>query len=69
MYTYGVAYLLWLGCLIGFCGLHRFYVGRPISGIIWFLTIGLLGFGQLIDLFLIPSMVDYANFRGGTRRN
>jgi TM2 domain-containing membrane protein YozV len=49
--------------LIGFCGIHRFYVGRPITGIIWFLTAGLLFIGQFIDLFLIPGMVDSANQR------
>jgi TM2 domain-containing membrane protein YozV len=27
-----------------------------VSGIIWFFTLGLLGIGWLIDVFLIPSM-------------
>jgi len=48
-----IGYLLWL---FGFLGCHRFYFGRPISGTIWFFTLGLLGIGWLIDLFLIPSM-------------
>lgn len=48
-----VGYLLWL---FGFTGSHRFYYGRPVSGTIWFLTLGLLGIGWLIDLFLIPWM-------------
>ncbi len=48
-----VGYLLWI---FGFTGAHRFYYGRPITGTIWFLTLGLLGVGWLIDLFLIPSM-------------
>ena len=39
-----------------FTGAHRFYYGKPITGIIWFCTLGLLGIGWLIDLFLIPSM-------------
>src|SRR5262245_25810369 len=42
--------------LFGFLGMHRFYYGKPISGTIWFFTLGLLGIGWLIDLFLIPSM-------------
>ena len=46
-------YILWI---FGFTGAHRFYYGKPISGIIWFFTLGLLGIGWLIDLFLIPSM-------------
>ena len=48
-----VGYLFWL---IGFTGAHRFYFGKPVSGIVWFFTFGLLGIGWLIDLFLIPSM-------------
>lgn len=48
-----IGYLLWI---FGFTGSHRFYYGRPISGTIWFFTLGLLGIGWLIDLFLIPSM-------------
>jgi TM2 domain-containing membrane protein YozV len=48
-----IGYLLWI---FGFTGAHRFYYGKPISGTIWFFTLGLLGVGWLIDLFLIPSM-------------
>ncbi len=48
-----VGYGLWL---VGFTGAHRFYYGRPITGTIWFFTLGLLGIGWLIDLFLIPGM-------------
>ena len=52
-----IAYFLWYLCLIGFCGMHRFYLGKPWSGLLWLLTFGLLGVGQLIDLFLIPGLV------------
>jgi TM2 domain-containing membrane protein YozV len=48
-----IGYILWI---FGFTGSHRFYYGRPITGIIWFFTLGLVGIGWLIDLFLIPSM-------------
>jgi TM2 domain-containing membrane protein YozV len=65
MYSNGMAYLLWLPCCLFICGLHRFYLGKPISGIIWFFTFGLIGFGQFIDLFLIPGMVAQANGRFG----
>lgn len=48
-----IGYLLWI---FGFTGAHRFYYGRPITGTIWFFTLGLLGVGWVIDFFLIPSM-------------
>jgi TM2 domain-containing membrane protein YozV len=55
-----IGYLLWL---FGFTGSHRFYYGKPISGTIWFFTLGLLLIGWLIDLFLIPAMDRQADFR------
>jgi TM2 domain-containing membrane protein YozV len=63
MQSTGVAYLCWLACLFGFCGIHRFYLGKPITGIVWFFTLGLFGFGQIIDLFLIPGAVERNNLR------
>jgi TM2 domain-containing membrane protein YozV len=61
MKSTGIAYLLWLACVFGICGLHRFYAGKMISGIIWLLTFGILGLGQLVDLILIPGMIEDAN--------
>jgi TM2 domain-containing membrane protein YozV len=55
-----VGYALWI---VGFTGAHRFYYGKPVTGTIWFFTLGLLGIGWLIDLFLIPSMDRQADFR------
>lgn len=48
-----VGYALWL---FGFLGAHRFYYGRPVTGTIWFFTLGLLFVGWIIDLFLMPSL-------------
>ena len=55
-----IGYILWI---FGFTGSHRFYYGKPLSGTIYFLTLGLLGIGWLIDLFLIPSMDRQADLR------
>ena len=55
-----IGYVLWI---FGFTGSHRFYYGKPISGTIYFLTLGLLGIGWIVDLFLIPGMDRQANLR------
>ena len=55
-----IGYVLWI---FGFTGSHRFYYGKPVTGTIWFFTLGLLGIGWLVDLFLIPSMDRQADKR------
>lgn len=55
-----LGYILWI---FGFTGAHRFYYGKPVTGTIWFFTLGLLGVGWLIDLFLIPGMDREADLR------
>ncbi|MCG8686174.1 MAG: TM2 domain-containing protein [Desulfobacterales bacterium] len=55
-----IGYILWI---FGFIGAHRFYYGKPISGTIYFFTLGLLGIGWIIDFFLIPSMDAEADLR------
>ena len=55
-----IGYILWI---LGFTGAHRFYYGKPVSGTLWFFTLGLLGIGWLIDLFLIPGMDREADLR------
>lgn len=39
--------------LLGFFGLHRFYVGKSRSGILYFFTLGMFGLGIIIDLLLL----------------
>ncbi len=59
-----IGYLYWI---FGFTGAHRFYYGRQLTGTLYFCTLGLLGIGWLIDLFLIPGMAEKAQlkFRSG----
>ncbi len=55
-----IGYILWI---FGFLGCHRFYFGKPISGTIYFFTLGLFFIGWIIDLFLIPGMEREADVR------
>lgn len=42
-----------LCALGGFLGLHRFYTGRILSGLLFMVTLGFCGIGWLIDLVTI----------------
>ena len=54
-----VAYLLWF--FLGIFSVHRFYLGKIGSGILYLLTGQLLGIGWLVDLFILGGMVDSYN--------
>lgn len=47
----------WLALVLcfffGALGVHRFYVGKVGTGILWLFTLGLCGFGVLIDFLMI----------------
>lgn len=57
----GIAYLLWLVSFFGWLGLHRFYIKKYGTGLIWIFTGGLLGFGALYDLFSLGTQVEAYN--------
>lgn len=64
-YSEGVGYALWCLFLFGLAGVHRIYLGKYGTGILWLLTFGLFGIGQFIDLFRMRPLVREANVRDG----
>lgn len=61
MYRISIAYLLWLISGCGALGLHRFYLGKIGTGLLWFVSGGLGMIGAIFDFFYIPTMVQEAN--------
>lgn len=55
-----IGYVAWL---FGFIGAHRFYYGKPVSGTLYFFTLGIFFIGWIVDLFLIPAMDREADIR------
>lgn len=57
--NYSVAWILLV--FLGFFGVHRFYMGKWISGIFFLLTMGFLGMGYLYDMWTLNEQVDSLN--------
>ena len=54
-----VAYWLWQ-CL-GLVGAHHFYLGRISQGLVWAFSLGMFGFGWLIDGAFLKKYTEWAN--------
>lgn len=39
--------------LLGYMGIHRFYVGKIGTGILWLLTLGCFGIGWIVDIVML----------------
>jgi serine/threonine protein kinase len=55
----GFAYFWWF--LFGFCGGHKFYLGRTGWGLLYLFTGGLFFIGWFIDFFTLPAQVQRYN--------
>jgi TM2 domain-containing membrane protein YozV len=68
MKSTGIAYLLCCLGFLGIGGIHRFYLGKYVTGVLYFLTGGFLYIGTIIDLFRIPGMVEHENLKWQLRQ-
>jgi TM2 domain-containing membrane protein YozV len=58
-YDYNVAWLLLT--FLGIFGLHRFYMGKWLSGLLWLFTGGFFLIGHLYDLWTLNEQVSERN--------
>jgi TM2 domain-containing membrane protein YozV len=56
---YNVTWILMT--FLGIFGVHRFYLGKWVTGLIWFFTGGLFLLGYLYDFWTLNEQVDEVN--------
>ena len=59
--SYNVSWVLLT--FLGIFGIHRFYLGKWLTGLLWLLTGGLLMLGVLYDYWTLNAQVDEVNGR------
>lgn len=60
-WDYSVAWILLT--FLGLFGIHRFYLGKWLTGLIYLLTGGLFGIGWLYDLWTLNDQISSINHR------
>ena len=58
-YDYTLAWIF--QTFLGPLGIHHFYLGRTVPGLIWLFTGGLFGIGWAFDFWRLNELVDQAN--------
>jgi TM2 domain-containing membrane protein YozV len=59
--NYSVAWILLT--FLGFFGIHRFYMGKWVTGLLYLLTLGLFGLGILYDYWTLNNQISELNLR------
>lgn len=59
VYNFNIAWLLL--AFLGVFGIHRMYLGKWLSGLLYLFTFGLFGLGVLFDLWTLNSQVSERN--------
>jgi TM2 domain-containing membrane protein YozV len=57
--NYSIAWILLV--FLGFFGVHRMYMGKWLTGILYLFTFGLFGVGYLFDLWTLNEQIDEVN--------
>src|SRR5512137_2851443 len=57
--NYSVAWILLT--FLGAFGIHRFYLGKWVTGLLYLLTLGLFGLGYLYDYWTLNSQISERN--------
>ena len=57
--NYDVAWILLT--FLGIFGIHRFYMGKWISGILYLFTLGIFGMGYIYDFWTLKDQITVVN--------
>lgn len=64
-YDYSVAWILLT--FLGLLGVHRMYLGKWLTGVIYLFTLGLCGFGFIYDFWTLNNQISMKNYSEANR--